>query len=97
VAITEQQLDKVNEVKIERDACYEAMYVSNETIDSLASTIEKMEQLSNRQRELTEQRDSIIEKQIETNQKLLHTNKMWKWGTGATGLVGLIIGILITL
>lgn len=95
VAITEQQLDNVNEVKIERDACYEAMYVSNETIDSLVFTIDEMKQLSHRQRELTEARDSIIEEQIRRNQELESRNKRWKWVAPAAGIVGLIIGILL--
>lgn len=94
VAITEQHLDNINIVKVERDACYDAMWETNMFIDSLEVTIDGYENVIRLQQQLVTQQDSLIadmDKEIKDSKE-----SFWKKiAGGSIALNALLILILL--
>lgn len=96
VAITEGHLDKINVVKVERDACYDAMWESSQTIDSLSLSIDRYKMLVNVQHKKSVAQDSLIWATQNYNKDLkkgMETNG--KIATGSIILNIILIAILI--
>ena len=95
IAITETQLDKVNIVKIERDACYDAMWESSTVIDSLEYSICEYKNVVQLQRNISHQKDSLISEmntEIKNNKK---ENRIWKFIAGGSIVVNAILILLL--
>jgi hypothetical protein len=96
VAITESQLDKINILKVDRDACYDAMWESSVVIDSLENAMNNYRDVVRLNKQISIQKDYLIQQQEQVVIQEKKENKfLRKITTGSIAINVILLLILL--